>query len=230
MENVGMNPQALIVRATEGLAELKQKVAQFFRITGDDSLAVAAESISIAHKLQRELEIARKAEVEPFNSQVSAINAKYKAVMVPLGNIESDLKTKVDIYKAELLKAAELANRKAEEEKRKAEQEGRERERKRAKAEAKRKEDLEALPELPADMFKAPVVDIPKEAPKSIQTNFGGITSVEQWDFRVVDKSIVPLEFLVVDESAIRRKIKDGVRSIPGVEIFSEMRTRNTRS
>lgn len=42
------------------------------------------------------------------------------------------------------------------------------------------------------------------------------------WDFEIVDKSQIPLEFLKVDETAIRNAIRNGNRTISGVNIFQK--------
>lgn len=44
----------------------------------------------------------------------------------------------------------------------------------------------------------------------------------EVWKFEVTDDLAVPREFLAVDESAIGRAVRGGVREIKGVRIFSE--------
>ena len=44
----------------------------------------------------------------------------------------------------------------------------------------------------------------------------------EVWTFEVVDISLVPREYLVLDETAVRRAIQNGVREIPGLKIFKK--------
>lgn len=40
------------------------------------------------------------------------------------------------------------------------------------------------------------------------------------WDFEIIDKSQIPLEYLKIDEVAIRNAIRNGERDIAGVKIF----------
>lgn len=48
-------------------------------------------------------------------------------------------------------------------------------------------------------------------------------TSVSMvWDFEIIDKAQIPLEFLKVDETAIRNAIRAGKREISGVKIFQK--------
>lgn len=49
----------------------------------------------------------------------------------------------------------------------------------------------------------------------------GTITCKTNWDFEVQDEREVPREYLQVDAGAIEKAIKNGVRKIPGVRIFS---------
>lgn len=42
------------------------------------------------------------------------------------------------------------------------------------------------------------------------------------WDFEIIDKSQIPLEYLKIDEVAIRNAIRNGERDIAGVKIFQK--------
>ena len=42
------------------------------------------------------------------------------------------------------------------------------------------------------------------------------------WTFEVEDETQIPREYLVVDESAIRKAVQGGLRRIPGVKIYEE--------
>lgn len=46
--------------------------------------------------------------------------------------------------------------------------------------------------------------------------------TIKRWVFEVQDASLVPREFLVVNETAIRKAVADGARSIPGVRIYQD--------
>lgn len=47
-------------------------------------------------------------------------------------------------------------------------------------------------------------------------------TPGKRWVFRVTNELLVPRQYLVVDEKLIRAAVKDGVREIPGVEVYEE--------
>jgi hypothetical protein len=215
-------------RARSSLADVQKRAATMPKITDEASLQLAAESITISFNVQKALEIARKLEVDPLNAQVKAVNARYKAVAEPLAAIESDMKRKVDDYRAELKAQAE---RKAKAEalaRAEAEALARAAEAKRAKED--QKAGLAPLPELPDDFFSKPTVPAVPDPlpPKQIQTTFGGLATRKSWVFEITDATLVPEIFKVVDERAIRKAVDNGAREIPGVHIHEIERTVNS--
>jgi hypothetical protein len=65
----------------------------------------------------------------------------------------------------------------------------------------------------------APVV-VPRHS--TAPSSFAAKGTTKRWVHSVTDSSLVPREYLIVDETAIRKAIADGVRSIPGVDIRQE--------
>jgi hypothetical protein len=93
---------------------------------------------------------------------------------------------------------------------------------KRAQAEkiAKEEESAKALSESLGIEVAAYIVD----APKNIRGD--GAMSYEQtvWRYEIEDESLIPREYLSVDETKIKGVVKAGIRSIPGLKIFSEQK------
>lgn len=58
------------------------------------------------------------------------------------------------------------------------------------------------------------------EAKINLSTDNAAVSMV--WEFEIIDKSQIPLDFLKVDETAIRNAIRNGERSISGVNIFQK--------
>ena len=52
--------------------------------------------------------------------------------------------------------------------------------------------------------------------------HISGVTTREEWDFRIVNEALIPREYLVVNEAAIRSVVKStkGRATIGGVEVF----------
>jgi hypothetical protein len=70
-----------------------------------------------------------------------------------------------------------------------------------------------------------PVVEVAKPLPAPSTAYFKpdalkGVAKV--WKFEVLNTALVPREFLIVDETAIRRAIAAGTREIAGVRIYQE--------
>lgn len=75
-------------------------------------------------------------------------------------------------------------------------------------------EEKAPLPPAPAPVTAAPVF--------SSGGNFAVKGTTRRWTFKITDATLVPREFLIVDEVAIRKAILAGTRSIAGIEIFQD--------
>jgi hypothetical protein len=150
---------------------------------------------------------------------------------------------------AKLRAEAEEANRKAREEAaRKAEEETRARLAKEAEERAKREAESKAQAEERAKReaaeieaarnkaqeeaakheIEAPTVLAPVIPAQEKVTRTETGTSAHPrkvWTFEVLDVALVPTEYKIVDEQAIRDGIKMGIREIPGVRIYEETKT-----
>ena len=45
----------------------------------------------------------------------------------------------------------------------------------------------------------------------------------EKWDYKVIDFEQIPIDYLMVDDKAVKQAIKNGERRIAGIEIFKEV-------
>lgn len=71
--------------------------------------------------------------------------------------------------------------------------------------------------EMQARMVPTPILN--REPPK-----VAGLSTRENWNFRIVDASKLPREYLIADEAAIRGVVKamKGKTNIPGVEVYRD--------
>ncbi|MEI7636166.1 MAG: hypothetical protein WCJ37_02590 [Syntrophus sp. (in: bacteria)] len=84
-------------------------------------------------------------------------------------------------------------------------------------------EEEAAKHEIQAPTVLAPVIPVQE---KVTRTDTG--TSAHQrkvWTFEVVDASLVPAEYKIIDEQLIKDAVRMGLRSIPGVRVFEEVKT-----
>ncbi len=81
----------------------------------------------------------------------------------------------------------------------------------------------------PAPVPVAPVYVAPvavKDVARVVSSGTGNKASASvNWTHRVIDPDLVPREYLMVNEAAIKAAVKGGKRIIPGVEIFEAART-----
>jgi hypothetical protein len=61
-----------------------------------------------------------------------------------------------------------------------------------------------------------------KQLPQKLENEDAAMKEVAETTFEVEDETLIPREFLKVDEKAIKAALKDGVRSIPGIKIVTE--------
>lgn len=74
--------------------------------------------------------------------------------------------------------------------------------------------------EVPAPV--AVVVPPVAEASRGVKTDYGTTSVRKVWKFEVTDSALVPRQFLMVDEQAIRRAVAEGARTIEGVRIYQD--------
>lgn len=191
--------------------ETMQAKASAVAIESDEDNTLAIEMGLQAKKLNAAIEKARKAFVADPNEYVRGINALAKSFTEKLLTIETGLKRKIGAYQ----QRKELERRKAEEEAR------------------RQAEELQA--KLDAEAKAANVEPVKIEAPAvpkasgPVRTAEGTSYQHTEWRFEIQDDAAIPREYLMPCESRIRQAVKDGVRNIPGVNIFEHTETRFRR-
>ena len=219
--------------------------AKSIQITDEGSQVAAVELGTTARKLKNQVENLRKSTVQPLNDHVKDVNNLAKSFTEPLDAAERDLKGKISQYQTKLRLEQERKAAEAREAARKVQEAYEAEQRKiREAAEAKAREAAEALKketdaaaraalertiaeeteaaEAPIQVAVAPVIP---EIPKAVRTETGSAHQRMTWEFEVVDKSMVPPEYLMVDEKAIRQAVKAGIRQIRGVRIYEQSST-----
>lgn len=78
------------------------------------------------------------------------------------------------------------------------------------------------------------VAYVPPAAVKDVARVVSGVTgnkasAAVNWTHRIIDPDLVPRQYLMVNEAAIKAAIKGGTRSIAGVEIYEAANTRIVR-
>lgn len=80
-------------------------------------------------------------------------------------------------------------------------------------------ENTEAIKSEIEELKTAPVISAPAYS-EFTASKVKGI--IKTWTFEINDESLIPREYLMINESKIRQAIRDGARSIAGVNIFQK--------
>jgi hypothetical protein len=189
------------------LDELAQ-IAAAHEVTDEGTQGSAVEMAAQAKRLGKALDEVRVSFVRPHNEFVKSVNALAKRFDSRLAQIEGGLKRKISIF----CQAQELERRK------------REQAAQRAAAEAQKRIDAEAK----AAGVETVTIDAPVIPPADpvIRTAAGSAYQERFWSFEVQDEAQIPREYLMVDERKLRDAVKAGVRTIPGVRIWEDSRTK----
>lgn len=164
----------------------------------------------------KNIEEARTRITQPMNEALRQVNAQAKDSAAPFMACEQKIKR-------EMLRFSDEQDRIRQEEQRKA-NEAAERERRKLQEQAQKAaaKGQEAKAEALADRASAVVAPIAQQAAPAV----AGIAIPKVWTFEVVDPSLVPREYLVVDERKIRGVVTalKGAANIPGVRVFEQKR------
>ena len=159
-----------------------------------------------------EVENMRKIAKEPYLELGRRIDAFFSPMVDKLKNTQKSVKALMIAYHEEQQRRAAEVQAKLDEAARVEEQ----RLQKLAIQEAKEKGETTVV---------MPTVERVKvEVAKTVKTDFSSTTFREVWDFEVEDITKLPVKYLQANTAAIGADVrgKDGVRSIPGVRIFSK--------
>ncbi len=169
-------------------------------VADDQGVETASLILKDISDTKKSIEDRRTFFVKPLNDQVKKINDLFKSIAAPLLVADERLRFKIKDYRAE--QAAILAK------------------------EQERLNKLAAKQQVKADIKAEehgvePVTVVAKQvAPQA--SMIGNMVSKKVWKFKVIDAAIVPRDYLIVDETLIRKAVQSGLRDIQGVEIYQE--------
>lgn len=156
---------------------------------------------------------------EPLKRSASDAHKKLcaaeKEKVSPLLDVERKVKTRMLEYEAAERRRKAEQEAKLREEARKIEEESRLREATRLEAEGRTRE-AERL--IDAPIFTPPVTVAPPTP------RVQGVKYVTTWKFRIIDESLIPRQFLAVDEKKIGAVVRAmrGEARVPGVEVYED--------
>lgn len=215
-------------RLSEAITEYKMlcDTVECIDITDDATLKNGIEMGSKINKFEKALEEKRKEAVKPYNDEVKKINGLFKPIVDNVSALNAKMKSKILEYQ----KIVEARRKAWVEEQRKKEIE---------EMEARKNEMLEIAVESDNDLALdiAGNIEAEQKAIAEKEVNVKTIVKTEEakssirrtWDFEVVDAGLIPREYLMVDERAIKQAIKDrkieieaGTFTIKGVKFYEK--------
>lgn len=189
--------------------------AEGFKISTAVTYQLAADELKRIKGAAKKLDTIRKTITQPMDAAKAAVMDFFRAPSEQLTKAETKLKAAMVAYSNE-------QDRIAREERERAEAEARAERERLAVAASKAAErgefdSAERIAEQ-ASAVVAPAV-IHREAPK-----VAGVSFREVWRFEITDSQSIPREFLLVDETKIRRLVQTmkGDTNIPGVRVYAE--------
>jgi len=206
-----VRPTADIARA--GLLKFENEIvlmtakAELITIENDETLDEAVELGTGAAKLIKIIEHQFEEIIAAPKEFVKKITNFKKTFTLPLFAIKEGMGIKVNQYRTK----QELNLRQQEEEARKATEE----------LQRKINADAEKAGVEPP---RVPDIVIPK-AETITRVESGSSFQRKDWVFEMEDENLLPREYLMVNDQAIRAAIKAGIRKIPGVRIFEKSST-----
>lgn len=189
--------------------------ARTLKIADPDTYKVAAEELLVTKALRKQVDDAFDGIIEQAHATHKQALAKKKTFTGPLDEAEKIIKAEIGRYTAEeeakradAQRAADAAMRKREEERRLDE----------AQALVDEGKDVQAMHLLDEPVLTQPVMLAP-----AVQ-KVDGITSRDNWTFRITHPDSVSREFCKPDEVKIRAYVKamKGTAQIPGVQVYVE--------
>ncbi len=189
------------------------------QITDESSLAVSAGVRTIIKGLKKQIDDTFDASITSAHQTHKTMVAAKKRHTDPLDAADRIHKSKIEGFYFEQERKA-LAEQQAREAAARAEEE----KRRKAEAAALRAEgDRKAA----KPVMAAPLVV--NVAPVAAPPKVAGVTMSKVWKHKIVDKKLIPLEFMEPDEVKIGKIVRamGGETRIPGVEVFEQMQASN---
>ena len=199
---IQVNPQ--LNMAVIALYEQSLKLEQYaiaLTITSDSDVKASTNDLSIISGLKKSIEEKRKDYTQPINDHLKAVNEAFKTFTEPLNNADKVTRGKILDYRAE-----QDRRRQETEEVARLEQEA-----------AERKAALTGEPVVVPEAVEAPTA-----APNHYRAEMGTLGKMIIWKFEVIDFALVPDEYKLIDATKVGKVVRAGVRSIPGIRIYSE--------
>lgn len=191
-----------------------------FRIVNNDQYKDAAEMLKKIKAFAKLLDDKRKQITAPLDTAKKVVMDLFRGPTDALSQAESLLKNAMVGYQQEQEKIRQEQERRAQEAARAEE----EKQRKAIEARAAKAEEKGNIAKAEELREKAQEVFVPRPVVASSLEKCSGVATKKVWKFRVTNKILIPIQYLVPDEKMIGEVVRatKGTISIPGVEVYCE--------
>lgn len=193
-----------IIATAKQQIEMLAVACKNFVITDDASLEKGKELVKEARRIEQFIEEKRKEATKPLLDKKKQIDEFAKSLTNELNNAVKSLRAQMQKYEEEKERRRLEELRRLVEERRRKEEELRQAQLSQDETQVEKLQELAKIEEKTSQL---------SEKSSSLRMI---------WTFEVVDINQVPREYLVLDETAVRRAIQSGVREIPGLRIFQK--------
>lgn len=164
------------------------------KIVDEHSMTEATEVLSQANKYLKDLIADKETMTKPINESLKVIRAKYKPLETKLESIIDSIRKSMSMYQTEQIRLQKI------------------------------KEDKIALRvdkgTLKVETGIRKIEELPQTATK-VSAQSGKISFREDKKFEVIDITMLPKEYILANEIAIRTAMKAGIE-LPGVRYYTE--------
>lgn len=175
--------------------------------TADEQIVTSQVQADIANNILKsiasglkQIEAKRKSFTAPLNQSLKEINATFKKVVEPINTAKQGLTSRLMAWRTQ-----EQARIREEQEK--------------ARKEEERRRKIQEAHAAKGHNVKEEITPVDKPVPFGITDT----TKTQlRWTFEVEIEAKVPREYLAVNNPAITKAVRAGVRDIPGVKIYQK--------
>lgn len=211
-----------VSRANESVkeAQLALDRARKIVITTKEQYQIAVSELKLVKQQGEEKELERKSFTDPLNKVIKMIMDVYRPASEFYLEAERIIKRAMITYTDEQEKIRLELERKYQEEAKRAE----DKRKKELEEQAQRWEEKGNVEKAEEKRQMAEEVFVPAPVVPTLFVKASNESFREIWKFRIVDESIIPREFLIVDEKLLGATARNtkGKFKIPGVEFYSE--------
>lgn len=186
-----------------------------------EDFEVMTEWLKLVVSMAKEIKAREKDECAPAKAAIAEIKAKFAKPLELLATAENTAREKINVFLAAERQVAEAEAEKDRQARLKnAQKELRKLDRKESTADKYDSATASALKQSIADQRQE--IMAKASAPTEINQSGANASVRMVWAFDVVDLAQVPVEFVTVNDSAVRQAIKDGTREIAGLKIYQK--------